>query len=928
MSSQACGVEELLASFGGRIVATRELPGREGSAVPLPEGLHPALRQALAERDIERLWSHQAETFARAQAGENVVVSTGTASGKSLGFLLPALHTVLEEPAARVLLLYPTKALAHDQLRGVLRLLESVSDGAIQAGVYDGDTPPNERKRLREQANLVLTNPDLLHAGLLPAHGRPGYAHLFRHVRWVVLDELHVYRGAFGAHVANLLRRLRRVCAHYGSQPRFLASSATIKNPRELAERLTGLPFSHVERDGSPAAGKVVHFWQPPLQDDDTRRSVPQELALLLPRLVRARARAITFCRSRKETEVVLKEAHDHLAAIDGGHDERHLLASYRGGYTPEQRRAVERDLLEGRLLGVVSTNALELGVDVGQLEVVVQGGFPGTRASFWQQLGRAGRRGRVAHGVLVLAQTPTDQFIALDPDWLMRQPAEHAVVDPDNLTVQLLHARAAAAELPLSVDDVAWFADLGEIVPVLSAAGELRAVGAGWHWAGCPFPAGQCDLRATSEDRFKVVDRTDGRTLCEMTRPQVYREAHPRAVYLHAAREYLVEELDLVGHRAVVVPVEQNFYTQPDVRTQLEVLLASETQRGARARSWFGDVRATDAVVGYKMLEFHNHQNLGYEALHQELITCLETEAVWIGLPEPLLQVLGELRHDALRGMVHAVRAVARLLTMAEPSDLLGTTFPWSAPPAPASEAAQDAAPPSRTALAIYDNHPGGIGFAAKAWDLLPEVLEGALRLVSQCACRDGCPACVGNYHLPRAAVAWALTGLLRDPGPPPASLRPAAPPTPAPPQPAPSQDGAAPAIPAAELPARWGEVQARLRADPSPGAGLLQRVARVRWRGPRLVLALESPGLVRWIESAPVREQLLRALGRAVALPAEVELQAEASAEVQAAGLKRGLALRRRHEDLLREEPASERAANARLAGGLELPAAEPRA
>ncbi|MBZ0232235.1 MAG: DEAD/DEAH box helicase, partial [Deltaproteobacteria bacterium] len=727
-----------------------------------PPGLHPALRAALAQRGIEQLYSHQAEAFAAAQAGENVVVTTGTASGKSLAYLLPVLQATLEDPSARTLLLFPTKALTQDQLRGVAGLVDHLATRSdvraprIGAGVYDGDTPPAERTRVRDRANLVLTNPDMLHTALLPSHGRRGFAHLFRNVRYVVLDELHAYRGAFGAHLANVLRRLLRVCAHHGSAPTFLCSSATIANAREHAETLCHRPFRLVDRDGSPSAGKVIHFWQLPLAPDETRRPVTAELATLVPHLVTQRHRTITFCRSRKETELVLKESRDLLRDV-AGHDEGYLLAGYRGGYTPEERRQVERALVDGSLVGVVSTNALELGIDIGALQVVVQGGFPGTRASFWQQLGRAGRRDQVAHGILMLAVSPTDQFIAENPDWLVGQSTERAVVDRDNLAIQLGHVRAAAAELPLTLDDAAVFPDLGEIVGVLARAGEVRDVAGAWHWCGGLFPAGELSLRNVHRDRFKVVDRRTGTTITEMSRPQVYREAHTRAVYLHDGVQYQVEELDLVQHVAHVTEVEQNFYTQPDVRGAIDVLLVQEERAVGETTARFGDVRVDDVVVGYKMLEFHNHQNLGYEALHEPLRLVLETEAVWLVVPEVVLAVLGQERRerdDALAGMVHALTACARLHTMAERTDLSGTSFH-------VHDELAGAAPRTATALVCHDNHPGGLGYAATAFEHMGEILDAAIGLVERCRCKRGCPACVGSWARDPRRVAWSLRRL-----------------------------------------------------------------------------------------------------------------------------------------------------------------------
>jgi len=667
--------------FSDRIIATRDIPAREARHVDIPCTMHPALRAALQQQGIEQFYSHQAEMFEAVGRGAQVVITTGTASGKSLSFLAPVLQAMLEDPSTRALLLYPTKALGRDQLRALQELIEEVqqadADGPrLEAGVFDGDTPPAQRRWVREKANLVLTNPDMLNAGLLPAHGRQGYAHIFRHVRFIVVDEMHIYRGAFGAHFSNLMRRLLRICRHYGSQPQFLCSSATIANPQELAGRLCHREFELIDRDGSPSSGQRIYFWMPPLMDSGARRGVGAEMAAFLPHLIRQRVKTIAFCRGRKQTEVVLKEARDRLRQVDRDHDESRLLAAYRGGYTPVERRKVEQDLIHGRLLAVVSTNALELGIDIGSLEVVVQGGFPGTRASFWQQIGRAGRRGRMAHAIVMLAMNPLDQYIGQDQEWLVGQPTENAVVDPDNLTVQLAHIRSAAAELPLTIDDAASWPDLGEVIPVLEEAGELSSVYGAWHWSGGPFPAGDFSLRNTDGDRFKIVNRQTGDTLTEMTRPQVYREGHTRAVYLHDGRQYQVEKLDLVGHVATVVPVQQNFYTQPDVRTQIEVLVTQERVAAGETSALFGDVRVDDTVVGYKMLQFHSHQNLGYEKLQQELPFKLETEAVWWPVPPAVLAALGTADRDTLQGLIHAIRAVARMRTMAERGDLLGSSI------------------------------------------------------------------------------------------------------------------------------------------------------------------------------------------------------------------------------------------------------------
>ena len=897
-----------LARFSDRIVATFDLPAREARTAPLPADLHPALRQALHERGINELYSHQAEMTAAARRGEHVVITTGTASGKSLAFLLPVLQGILEDPSSRAFLLYPTKALGHDQLRAIQQLCDelSVAGGRrIEAGVYDGDTPPTERRRIRERANLVLTNPDMLHTGMLPLHARQGFSHLFRNVKWVVLDELHTYRGAFGSHIANLMRRFQRVCRHAGSRPQFLCSSATIANPQELAERLCQRQFTLVDNDGSPSGGKRIHFWLPPLVDEEIRRGVATEMAMLLPHLIEKRIRTIGFARSRKETEIIVKEARDRLSRTHGEHDESRLLGAYRSGFTPEERRKVEKDLIEGRLVGVVSTNALELGIDIGSLEVVVQGGFPGTRASFWQQVGRAGRRGHVAHAIVILAMAPIDQYIAKHPEWLMDQPTEHAAVDPNNLGIALAHIRSAAAEMPLTIDDAAIWPDLGEAIPVLCDAGELREVAGTWYWQGGPFPAGDFSLRTHDGSRWKIVDRIAGTTLTEMTRPQVYREAHPRAVYLHDGEQYMVEELDLVQHRAIVIPVDQNFYTQPDVRTEIEVLNTQETRSVGVSQAVFGDVRVHESVVGFKMLQFHNHQNLGYEVLQEPLTLKLETEGVWWPMPEPVLAALGGESTDLLVGVVHALRAVARMTTMAEASDLAGTSFSY----------VDEISGARHTAVVLYDSHPGGIGFAQKAWELTTQIIEQARTLVQDCACARGCPACVGDFTLDRFAVAWAI-GSLRAARPIPQGLR-----LP-PPKPTPS------VVPRAErafgweqLPTQWAEIRAYFRTIGELGGELLASVERVEVRGVKLVLSVDSPGLAEWLGEELNRKRLRNVIDDHLRMPDNWRLAFHVAEDAALTASRRRDKLRRRLEDMHAEDVDDERDANAKLASGFVL-------
>ncbi|MEE9392523.1 MAG: DEAD/DEAH box helicase [Planctomycetota bacterium] len=874
--------------FADRLVAHRVIPSRPARYGEFPKELRPELQDAIQSFGIEKLYSHQSEMAERALLGDNVVITTGTASGKSLGYLIPIIQRILERPESRAILLFPTKALAQDQLRGVLEIVAPLGKMRVQAGVYDGDTPPVERRRIRESCNLILTNPDMLNTAYLPNHGRRGFSHLFRNVDFVVVDEMHSYRGAFGSHFANLMRRFRRICQHYHSNPQFLCSSATIANPVELAEKLFDLPFHLVEEDGSPSAGKDVHFWQPPIVDHDFRRGVVQEMSDFLPELIHQRLRTIAFCRSRKETEVVLKETRDALMDVDGGHNEAHLIAGYRAGYTPVERRAVEKKLMDGDLIGVVSTNALELGVDIGALEVVVQGGFPGTRASFWQQIGRAGRRQSRAQAFVILRMTPMDQYLALDPDWLINKSAEHAVVDRDNLTIQLAHIRSAAAELPLTLDDAALFPDLGETIPLLVEAGELNQSYGTFQWTGNAHPAGDFSLRNVDRERFKIVNRESGDTLSEMNRIQTFHEAHWRAVYLHDGMQYLVEELDLVGHQVLVRPVEQNFYTEPDIRIATQVLNTQDQRELGRTKVWFGDVKVDDTTIGYKMLQFHNHQNLGYESLPSKLTVELETEGTWIAVPQNVAQVLGDEGDDYLRGVLHGIVSCARMQTMAEASDLNATSFHYS----------EEETGRTLTALVLYDSHPGGLGFAARSFDEIEAILEAASKLVMGCACKSGCPACVGDYHLDRKLVAWALSNLIAESAPPKGRRV----------RPQPLRQSVISRQSFDQLASVWSEFVLGLPRGGEAGVDFLRQIETVRTHGARLILEVQSPGVISWIRDEATKSRLENLIAHYVNTPEGFSIDAELQEGADASADFRSRKLRRRLEDLHADNESEE--------------------
>lgn len=504
-----------IAPFKKKLIYERVVPQRDALYADFPARLLPEIRQYLLDQHgISKLYAHQADMFDRVQNGSNVVITTATASGKTLGFLLPVLQDILLDPLTRAIFLYPTKALASDQYRNLLPILQYFGKQKIQAGIYDGDTPVNERSRIRSSANIILTNPEMLNAAFLPHHNNYGFNFIFANLKYVVIDELHSYRGAFGSHLANVFKRLGRICRYYHSSPRFLCSSATIANPVELAENICcGKSFSLVEKDGSPAPEKRYYLWQPPtVRGTEYRISPAREAAGLIPRMVMENSHFIAFCKSRNAVEVVLKEARDQLK-YDGaaGQDFSHLIAGYRGGYKPLERKAIEQKMVSGQLKGLVATNVLELGIDIGRLDSAVLVGFPGTRASFWQQSGRAGRKGNSAAVFMLLDNLPLDQYLAIDPEWLFSGGSENAVVDKNNLFIQLVHIRAAAAELPLSLDDAVLFPDLGEIIPVLFDAKELKKENGKFTWSGGPFPAGDISLRNMNKVQYKLKNSADG---------------------------------------------------------------------------------------------------------------------------------------------------------------------------------------------------------------------------------------------------------------------------------------------------------------------------------------------------------------------------------------------------------------------------------
>jgi DEAD/DEAH box helicase domain-containing protein len=712
--------DELLA--GEEVAHVGEIPARDAHTVPLPDSLHPRLREALAGRGLERLYAHQAESFAAAQRGQNVVVSTGTASGKSLAFNLPVLNALAAEPKLRALYLYPTKALAQDQARA----LAVFGLPGLRAAIYDGDTESERRWQIRKWANVVLTNPDMLHVGVLPHHDRWG--DVLQNLRYVVVDEAHVYRGVFGSHVGNVLRRLRRAAAIYGAEPQFLLASATIANPGELARSLLGAEATVIGADAAPRAARTVVFWNPPLLDEELqlRASALGEGARLLAELAARGLRTIVFTKSRKAAELI------HRFAAERVPDLADRLSPYRAGYTREQRREIERRLVEGELLGVTATDALELGIDIGLLDCAISVGFPGTVASLRQQWGRAGRR---SHGlaVLVASEDALDQFFMREPEALLGRRVEAAILDHANPRILDGHVLSAAFEAPLDDRDRPTLGDVAlERAAALAEAGELKRTRAGFVWAGRDYPAARLSLRSSSAESVAVVEAESGTVLGIVERERAYSTVHEGAVYLHLGESYHVLALDLASRTAVVEPFAGDYYTQAKKETMTAI---EEAELGARRLGmdvFFGRVSVTEQVVAYQKKAIRDGATLDLVPLDLPE-TTFETEAVWY-LPEPeQLEGLDDLPRllGSLHAAEHSMIALLPLWAMCDRWDIggLSTNLHFQT---------------GRPTVFVYDGHPGGVGITRRGYDELEGWVADTARLLAGCPCADGCPSCV----------------------------------------------------------------------------------------------------------------------------------------------------------------------------------------
>ncbi|MCL5257028.1 MAG: DEAD/DEAH box helicase [Chloroflexi bacterium] len=722
--------------------------------------LHPALEWALKDAGIGRLYLHQAQAVNAARRGENVIVVTGTASGKTLCYNLPVIDKILQTGRARALYLFPTKALAQDQLR-VLGDLTSKHMPKLKFATYDGDTPREQRAQIRKNHQIVLTNPDMLHLGILP--NNTAWSKFFAQLQYVVVDEAHAYRGVFGSHVADVLRRLRRICNFYGSDPQFILTSATIANPGAHGGNLTAKEMTVVDGDGSPSGGKHFVFWNPPLIDaaSGARHSTNSEATLLFSELVEHGTRTIVFAKSRKVAELILMYTRDALKKT--APELIPLVKSYRAGYLAEDRRQIERELFNGQLLGVTATNALELGVDIGTLDATILTGYPGTIASTWQQAGRSGRGQEGSLSILVALGDPLDQYLMRHPESFFGRPHEHCLVNPTNPHILAEHLLCAAHELPLSEEDSAYFGpEFVDCAAALQAEGRLSYQRRWFYSDTDPYPAQNINIRSVSGDTYDIIDAgRGGRLLESVDGATAFQQIHAGAAYLHQGETYLIEKLDLPSKTAIARKADIDYYTQPQTLTQITIQHEEKRKIVGKSAVCFGDVNVSEQVIGFKRKQQYTDTVLGMSLLDLPS-RSFETKALWFDIPDSLAREFQRDEMDLLGGLhatEHAAIGVLPLFAMCDRNDIGGVSTPFH----PDTGRAQ---------VFIYDGYAGGVGIAEKGFEIISDLWEVTLQVIKECSCQDGCPSCIqspkcgnGNEPLDKEAAILILKSLLAAP-------------------------------------------------------------------------------------------------------------------------------------------------------------------
>ena len=709
----------------------QKIPAQEAKYAKFPGSIHRDLIQILKQRGINKLFTHQASAIDGILNKKNVVVVTPTASGKTLCYNVPVLNSLIDNPESRALYLFPTKALSQDQLNE-LYSISSALNRSIKTYTYDGDTPASARKAIRTAGHIVVTNPDMLHQGILPHHTK--WIKLFENLTYIVIDEVHHYRGVFGSHLANIIRRLKRICKFYSSDPQFICCSATIGNPKELAEKILEADCELIDNNGAPRGEKHFILYNPPIVNYELgiRRSVVNETRKLAEKFLASKIQTIVFARSRLRVEILVTYLKEIIQKI--GKSPR-LIRGYRGGYLPLERREIEKGLRNGEILGVVSTNALELGIDIGQLSVCLMAGYPGTITSSWQQAGRAGRRAETSVAILIASSAPIDQFIINQAEYFFGKSPETGIVDPNNLIILMSHLKCAAFELPFEDGEKFGLDATHEMLSYLEEHGVLHHVDNRWHWTSEIYPAQEISLRSASPENFVIVDTTyDDRVIGEVDYFSTPMLIHEEAIYIHESRQYHVDKLDWERRKAYVREVDVDHYTDAQNKTDLKVLDVFEDQDVRGGAKAHGEVSVTTVTVAYKKIKFHTHENIGMGNIHLPEIE-MHTTSYWLEFDEGIekeLQISQADMGEALKALANVLENVAPFYVMGDPSDL--RTVPMIK--APFSK---------KATIYIYDAYPGGVGYSRKLFYAHDDLLQAAKQLILECKCKSGCPSCVG---------------------------------------------------------------------------------------------------------------------------------------------------------------------------------------
>ena len=733
---------KLKQDFKENIVTWHTIPEKPAQSVSLPDELNPVLKQSLKTKGIEQLYIHQKSAYEKTMGGKSIVAVTPTASGKTLCYNLPVLQSILQDPNSRALYLFPTKALAQDQKSEINEIIQAAGVN-INSYTYDGDTPANIRQRVRQAGHVVITNPDMLHSAILPHHTK--WVSLFENLKFIVIDELHTYRGVFGSHVANVIRRLKRICRYYGSNPVFICTSATIANPLELAEKLTEEKMCLIDNNGAPSGIKHFLFYNPPIVNKplNIRRSATLEVRKIAGELLKNKIQTIIFARSRVRVEIILTYLQELVKNQLGDKS----IMGYRGGYLPTERRKIEKGLRSGEIYGVVSTNALELGVDIGQLQVCIMTGYPGTISSAWQQAGRAGRRHGEALVIMVASSSPLDQYIIQNPAYFLEKSPETARINPDNLIILIDHMKCAAYELPFKAGEQFGTVGTEELLEYLTEERVLYRNGDKWFWMNDSFPAHNISLRSASQENVIIVDQSDVanvKVIGEMDRFSAMTLLHDEAIYLHQGNQYQVEKLDWEEKKAFVREVDVDYFTDANLAVQLKVLEVDKLLPLQEAEIGFGDVSVRAMATIFKKIKFETHENIGSGPIHlpeEEL----HTNAAWISLNRPLGEMGHERLEQGLIGTAHALRSIAPLFVMADPQDIHVI---------PQVKADHNEKP----TIFFYDRYPGGIGLSEKLYTGMSKVFIETKNMINRCQCESGCPSCIGTDTVSETAKKDAL--------------------------------------------------------------------------------------------------------------------------------------------------------------------------